>query len=296
MASKNEARRHKKKAERARNRKIISKSKIDVLRTQRDSSKQYQDEFTELRSNIMLALDRCNGGLYHMDRLFGFTEIMSERSKSFHTEELTSKFENYGLAYTQEFSNLQDIKTGLEEYIELLRNPLGDIAKLLSVSEFLMSALPVVDSFKNSVGRYATGLLELIDESNKLYTDLPTPEEGTTPVTPVATDAERSLIAKYAEFDLVVDPVAALLASRVGDDDTSDTGDDEDLIEDPSEVLEAYQQALVDGHVRGRGEASVIAHMDDFGYINTDGTPATEPETVEFAASAIGKLSTTSTI
>lgn len=290
MASKNEARRHKKKAERARNRKIISKSKIDVLRTQRDSSKQYQDEFTELRSNIMLALDRCNGGLYHMDRLFGFTEIMSERRKSFHTEELASKFENYGLAYTQEFSNLQDIKTGLEEYIELLRNPLGDIAKLLSVSEFLMSALPVVDSFKNSVGRYATGLLELIDESNKLYEAIPTPEED---VTPVATDAERSLIAKYAEFDLVVDPVAALLASRVGDDDTSD---DEDLIEDPSEVLEAYQQALVDGHVRGRGEASVIAHMDDFGYINTDGTPATEPETVEFAASAMDKLSTTSTI
>lgn len=290
MASKNEARRHKKKAERARNRKIISKSKIDVLRTQRDSAKQYRDEFTELRSNIMLALDRCNGGLYHMDRLFGFTEVMTERHKTFHTDELNDKFENYGLAYTQEFSNLQDIKTGLEEYIDILKNPLGNIQKLLSVSEYLMTALPIVDSFKNSIGRYATGLLELIKESDDLYDAIPE-DVLVQDITRIATDAEKSLIAKYAEFDVVVDPVAALLASRAEECDTDDNAS-----ADSSEVLEAYQQSLVEGHTRGRGEASVITHMDDFGYISTDGMLANSTEEAEFTSSAMEKLSATSTI
>lgn len=292
MSSKNEARRHKKKAERARNRKVVAKSKIDVLRTQRDSAKQYRDEFTELRSNIMLALDRCNGGLYHMDRLFGFTEVMAERHKAFHTDELNDKFDNYGLAYTQEFSNLQDIKTGLEEYIDILKNPLGNIQKLLSVSEYLMTALPVVDSFKNSVGRYATGLLELIDESDKLYDAIHEDTPTLDGVTRVATDAEKSLIAKYAEFDVVVDPVAALLASRA-----EEAGTDSDESTDTAEVIEAYQQSLVEGHKHARGESDVFTHIDDFGYISTDGTPEHDPEAVTFAdTGAMEKLASTSTI
>jgi hypothetical protein len=78
----------KKKAERARNRRIISKIKVEEARNNKMDTHTFGHYAKSALSDVLSSIGQCESSLYLIDRLLHFTETVDKRSPSYHTEEL----------------------------------------------------------------------------------------------------------------------------------------------------------------------------------------------------------------
>lgn len=254
MASKNDARRLKKKAERARKRKEVATAKLDINRIKSYNTKLRSMEKSHTRgllSDILAAIGQCDAGIYHMDRLFKFTDILAARKPPYHTDELNSSFENIGVEAVQSFNEIVEVRAQLKEFASCLENPLASMEKMMSSMEYLLKAMPMVDKFAKVCGEYAKQVASLITESDALrvkYMEEHTEEtDVTTP--PLVSTEERDILRFYTALANDEPSMEEMMASIVdkadmSEDDISEVDDHVLQKENMVDTKDVYEYAF----------------------------------------------------
>lgn len=195
MASKNDARRMKKKAERARNRRIISKIKVEEARNNKMDTHTFGHYAKSALSDVLSSIGQCESSLYLIDRLLHFTETVDKRSPSYHTEELNDSIKKLKEGGIETHNDLVELRNDLKDVAKKLQGGASVKSELLPTMQFMLGALPKIESSATACGLYTRNLQELIKKSDELYTEAVKTDDT---LKPILSDEEREVLGLHA--------------------------------------------------------------------------------------------------
>lgn len=168
MSTKNEARRLKKKAERAKNRAIVVKERIRLMRSGSASKEQFTNSVRKSILDSLTIVGIMDQTLFTMSRLKTLIGNIISRNPVYHNEELNQKFVTVGNESNAIIKDMQTMRQIFVTYSEQLENPKITMAELSETATKIQRMKTNENELMDSCADTAKEIVALVDESNAL--------------------------------------------------------------------------------------------------------------------------------